>query len=221
MEDPPVPSKTKIPDWFKKIPAQDKTFGGDPRDNSTVKKCMPFLDSLTSGYMVTVPQDIAITKTPDQGTKAYWGFTPPGHDLLFDLDRPLHRTEGMPVPEGYNEYVWRMVTYPRVETPPGYSILVTHPFNRYDLPFLTMTGIIDSDKVHARLGLNMWLRDDFEGIIPKGTPVAQILPFKREAWTHENLPPFDKKRELQENFKIRSILNRSYQYNFWQKKTYD
>jgi hypothetical protein len=141
--------------------------------------------------------------------------------LLFDLDKPLHRTQDMPVPHGYNQYVWRLIAYPRVETPKGYSMIVTHPFNRYDLPFLTMTGIVDSDQVQARLAINMWLRDDFEGIIEKGTPIAQIFPFKREDWVHESLPPFSKKRDLQDTFKVRSVMNRSYMRQFWQKKSYE
>lgn len=222
VEQPPVPAKLVIPEWFKKIPAEDKSMAwGDPRDAATVKKCMPFLDSLTAGYMVVTPQDIKISKNETGGTMAYWGATPPGADVLFDLDKPLHRSEGMPVPDGYNKYVWRMVAYPRIETPSGYSVMVTHPFNRYDLPFLSMTGIIDSDKVHARLAINMWLRDDFEGIIEKGTPIAQIFPFKREDWIHESLPPFSRKRELQDTFKVRSVMNRSYMRQFWQKKSYE
>jgi hypothetical protein len=222
VEQPPIPAKLAIPEWFKKIPAEDPALKwGDPRDASTVKKCIPFLDALTAGYMIVTPQDIKISKTETNGTMAYWGAKPPGGDILFDLDQPLHRTKGMPVPSGYNEYVWRMMAYPRIETPDGYSIMVTHPFNRYELPFLTMTAVIDSDKVQSRLALNMWLKDDFEGIIEKGTPVAQIFPFKRENWVHESLPPFPFKRELQENFKIRSVMNRSYMRQFWQKKSYE
>ena len=137
IEQPPMPAKLAIPEWFKKIPSEDPAMKwGDPRDAATVKKCMPFLDSLTAGYMVVTPQDIKIAKNETQGTMAYWGATPAGADVLFDLDQPLHRSKGMPVPHGYNEYVWRMIAYPRIETPAGYSIMVTHPFNRYDLPFL-------------------------------------------------------------------------------------
>ena len=57
--------------------------------------------------------------------------------------------------------------------------------------------------------------------IEKGTPVAQIFPFKREDWVHESLPPFSKKRELQDTFKVRSVMNRSYMRQFWQKKSYE
>jgi hypothetical protein len=220
-EDPPVPAKKTIPQWFKDIPHEDKTFGGDLRDNATVKKCMPFFDSLTAGYMVTVPQDIAITKTEYGGKKSYWGYINQGADLVMDYDRPEHRTKGMPTPEGYEDGIWRMIVYPRIYTPKGYSVLVTHPFNRYDLPFLSLTGIIDTDSIHTRLAISMYLKKDFEGVIEKGTPVAQIFPFKREDWTHEVLPSLDKLETQKEDFKIRSVMNRSYMRQFWHKKTYE
>ena len=31
------------------------------------------------------------------------------------------------------------------EMPAGYSLLITHPFNRHDLPFVTLTGLVDAD----------------------------------------------------------------------------
>jgi hypothetical protein len=71
-----------------------------------------------------------------------------------------------------------------IELPPGYSLLVTHPVNRNDLPFLTLTGIVDADRyrdnfIHFPA---YWREAGFNGVLPKGTPVAQCLPFKRDAW---------------------------------------
>jgi hypothetical protein len=72
-----------------------------------------------------------------------------------------------------------------IELPPGYSLLVTHPINRPELPFATLTGLVDADRyrdnfVHfpAR-----WRDPDFNGVLAKGTPVAQCLPLKRDSWT--------------------------------------
>jgi len=31
--------------------------------------------------------------------------------------------------------------------PAGYSLLITHPFNRHDLPFVTLTGLVDADSL--------------------------------------------------------------------------
>ncbi len=63
----------------------------------------------------------------------------------------------------------------------------THPINRDDLPFTTLTGLVDVDLyslafVHfpAR-----WRDPAFNGTLAKGTPVAQCLPIRRESWVEQ------------------------------------
>jgi hypothetical protein len=72
-----------------------------------------------------------------------------------------------------------------IEAPPGYALMFTHPANRFDLPFTTLTGLVDCDRYHqswihfpAR-----WHDEGFSGVLPRGTPVAQCFPVKRETWT--------------------------------------
>jgi len=218
-EDPPVPAYKKIPQWFKDIPQESKDNPEKAfRFASTVKKCTPFVDSLTSGYMICVPQDIGIKKVDGELT-TMWG-VPREDGLVLGPDLPMSRYDGMPVPDVYSQLVWRMPTYARIETPPGYSVLITHPINRYELPFLTMSAIIDTDKIHLAIDLNMWINDNFEGIIERGTPVAQVIPFKRENWEHSVLKNYTVEQSQKEIFKIKSNLNRPYQRFFWSKKTY-
>jgi len=232
VEDPPVPAKTVIPDWFKKIPPEreNRSVGSIvPRNFSTVKKCVPYLDALTTGYMLRIPQDINIVRDPiSNEVFAHWGYSrfaryPNTKDemIIFDTDKPLHRHEGLPVPPGYLTIPWRLEVYPTIETPKGYSSLITHPFNRYDLPFLSLTGVIDTDNLHVPLAVTLYLREDFVGILEKGTPVAQVLPFKRENWTHEVCPPYDDTTFHKTKFTIQSNMIRSYSKNFWAKKSYD
>jgi hypothetical protein len=72
-----------------------------------------------------------------------------------------------------------------LELPEGYSALFMNPMNRFDLPFINTTGIVDSDKVHLLGTFPFFILKDWEGTIPAGTPYMQILPFKREDWDHE------------------------------------
>src|SRR5262245_2197742 len=65
-----------------------------------------------------------------------------------------------------------------------------HPVNRFDLPFTTLAGLVDSDRYHdnwihfpAR-----WHDLNFRGVLPKGTPVAQCVPVKRESWVARTAP---------------------------------
>ena len=77
--------------------------------------------------------------------------------------------------------VLRMFMFWAVHTPPGYSVLVTAPFNRTDLPFEPLTGVIDTDRSNSILHLPMFCNlPDGMHVIEKGTPVAQVIPFKRE-----------------------------------------
>ena len=72
-----------------------------------------------------------------------------------------------------------------VELPLGYSALYTHPLNRFELPFLTASGVVDNDKVHLPGTMPFFLLKGVQGVLPAGTPYAQIIPFKREHWEAE------------------------------------
>jgi hypothetical protein len=78
-----------------------------------------------------------------------------------------------------------------IEAPAGYAILFTHPVNRFDLPFTTLTGLVDCDRYsHSWIHFPAhWHDVNFSGVLPKGTPIAQCLPVKRENWTAD-IGPF-------------------------------
>ena len=71
-----------------------------------------------------------------------------------------------------------------IEAPEGYALLFTHPANRFDLPFTTLTGMVDCDRYHDNWVHfpAHWHDTGFSGVLPKGTPVAQCYAVKREAW---------------------------------------
>ena len=48
----PVPIKLNIPEWYKKLTHSIET--------RTVKGCIPFLETLTTGYLLKLDQDIYI-----------------------------------------------------------------------------------------------------------------------------------------------------------------
>jgi hypothetical protein len=72
-----------------------------------------------------------------------------------------------------------------IKTPKGYSSVFTHPINRPDLPFYTLGGVIDTDKWGEAGSHPFLLKKGWEGIIPAGTPIIQIIPFKREGWVNK------------------------------------
>jgi hypothetical protein len=216
----PQPSLKYIPDWFKSIPAVRHVDGQvrTGRASSTVKGCLPFLDAMSTGYTISLGQDIEV-QDKDNTKVLFWTSNRDPYSQFLEADYPETRSEGMPVPYGYDSNIWRVNTGIIPVVDPGCSILVTHPFNRYDLPYLVLSGVIDADKAHRTLAANIYIRKDFVGIIDKDTPLLQIFPFKRENWKKEDTL-HNKKENLLNDWKLLSTIERSYQKNFWSKKTY-
>jgi hypothetical protein len=104
--------------------------------------------------------------------------------------------------------------------PKGWSLLLTHPLNRFDLPFATTSGIIDSDEWWAGGNIPFFFKENFEGIIPKGTPFAQLIPIKRSSWTsYTSVLSVSRNTYLAD--KARSVPIGWYKKNIWTKKKYD
>ena len=65
-----------------------------------------------------------------------------------------------------------------------------------------------------------YVKDDFEGIIPQGTPIAQIIPFRQEKWLSKI------KKGLIEKALVHASasgakLSGWYKTTFWTKKNYE
>jgi hypothetical protein len=69
------------------------------------------------------------------------------------------------------------------------------------------------------VNLPFLLKDNFEGLIPKGTPIAQIIPIKRDNWNSE-VKDYNKNASFDIDM-IKSIVERSYKKTIWKKKNYD
>jgi hypothetical protein len=152
-------------------------------DDDTAKRCPPFIDAMTFGFLIPLICDVKV----ENGEFTWANDLPPGgavrlprspigfHDAsqvtgtpIFDADRFLIKFHNL----------WT------IQAPEGYSLLFTHPANRFDLPFTTLTGLVDCDRYHD-VPINFpahWHDANFSGVLPKGTPVAQCLPVKREIW---------------------------------------
>jgi hypothetical protein len=211
-----TPAKNHVPDWYKKIPKWDNNeiFEVGRGFNTTVKQCVPFLDALTSGYMIVLPNDLYVKN--DNGVPLItWvnsDFPPKTRNNVADLKL---------VPTGYYplEFTWQTGVANKI--PLGYSMLFTHPINRYDLPFITLSGIIDGGFVMNQNGnIPFYVKTDFEGVIPMGTPIAQLIPFRQENWSSKTTHGLTKIG--QENVKrAGSVISGWYKKTFWTKKKYD
>jgi hypothetical protein len=213
---PLVPMRTALPQWYKD---GERFLGGKPslypKSNSSLKLCVPFLDALTSGYMVQCPQDLLVEKLEDGSVGIGWKYEA---DIIDKRDPAS--TPTLPIPTGHvsTNYIWKLPLYIRV--PKGYSVLFTHPLNRHDLPFTTLSGVVDADYAVPGGALPFFLKSGFTGIIPRGTPIAQLIPFKREDWTLKETKGLKKEGEI-ETYNSLSVISGWYKKHHWRKKTYN
>lgn len=216
----PKPAKNFFPEWYKKLPKFENNkfdvFSDSVgvKANLTAKSCMPFFDSFMNGYIQETWCDIFIKKEENSI-----------HFFYSNMPEIMSVRKNVSLKEMNNdffysaEFEWKQYWIPKM--PKGYSMLYTHPLNRTDLPFFSFSGIIDNDKYYKeKIAGNhpFFIKKDFNGIIPKGTPMYQMIPIKRERW-------FSKKINHDKNWENTEIGPRSFFYDgykklFWQKKEF-
>ena len=178
----PVPAVQGLPDWFKGLP--QRNFSPLLQtEQLTVKKCPPFIDAMTAGFLMPLATDLKV----ENGEFA-WDFAVAGAVSTNVPVAPIGFHDGSQV-EGTpffakDRFIIKFTNHWTIELPAGYSLLVTHPINREDLPFRTLTGLVDADLYHDNFVHfpARWHDENFSGVLAKGTPVAQCLPLKRENW---------------------------------------
>jgi len=211
-----VQAKSVVPEWYKKIPKikNEDDFDMETGFKKTIKNCIPFLDSLTSGYMIVLPYDIYV-KNNDGNPYISW------HQQIKNPPTWRENLETLnlvPFEHYPREYLWKTNT--AITLPVGYSALFTHPLNRHDLPFTTLSGIVDGGLVLSPKGnYPFYIKKNFEGVIHQGTPIIQILPFRQENWISEIKKELNKEAEkhYQSSF---SVFKGFYKDKFWIKKQY-
>ena len=127
-------------------------------------------------------------------------------------------------PRGYHAKHFAWWADWAVELPEGYSALYTHPLNRFELPFLTTSGVVDNDKVSLPGTMPFFVFKGVRGILPAGTPYAQIIPFKREHWESAIEVSSDTEAMIAKNkansAKYRKPDGGVYQREVWERRKY-
>lgn len=172
----PEPASAFIPDWYKNMDSYiggDKKPRGDGSTTATIKRCMPVFDAIVAGYVITLPADVYVSiKNGEQIFE--WSA------LGLIQWHPIEQAPSHPDRNAYPYPKW--INYWAIKTPKGYSTLFVQPMHR-ESAFSILPGIVDTDQYTAPINFPFVINDPkFEGMIPKGTPIAQVIPFKREAW---------------------------------------
>tara|TARA_S200002703_G_scaffold86546_1_gene74574 strand:+ start:1083 stop:1814 length:732 start_codon:yes stop_codon:yes gene_type:complete len=221
----PEPSVLSIPLWYKELKHSPEL--------KTVKGCIPFLDTLTTGYIIKMPIDYHLTHNlKKDGNRYAKGYTEiydtAGVNLNTKENNDAHpiiqvgkkcpfasKNKDLPFHKIYNPWT--------IKTPPGYSCLFLPPMNNSDDRFSIIPGIVDTDTFISEINFPIIINGDkypmLETTIEMGTPLVQVIPFKREKWKMK----VDSKGGLSKikiNFLQRLKMINVYKSKWWSKKTW-
>ncbi|ULR42359.1 DUF6065 family protein [Rhizobium sp. K102] len=171
----PVRAKTALPDWFRRLPAVDEAHVSSNNSGLTVKRCMPFLDAMATGWVIGLAASVRMEisdggKTVDCG----WDF-----DRTLVSNHASHQVAGNPreplPPCKFHNY-WT------IRTPPGWSCLFVPPLNRPNGVFEVVAGVVDTDTYQSEIHFPFFATgEDGLHVLERGTPIVQIIPFRRDA----------------------------------------
>ena len=173
----PQPASKFIPDWYKNMESYiggEKKPSGNGGSKATVKRCMPVFDAINAGYIITSPADVYV-RIKDGQQFFEWS------SLGLISFHPIEQAPEHPAKNRHAYPKW--MNHWAIRTPKGYSTMFVQPMHR-DSIFTILPGVVDTDEYYSPVNLPFTVNNpEFEGLIPKGTPIAQVIPFKRESWT--------------------------------------
>ena len=213
----PYPAKKNIPDWFKALPMKTGNLG---INTSTIKRCSPFLDALSVGYIIPLASDVEFHTNEDgSGVDYKWLFHKPMVDNHNASQVSASKCPNPLDPRPPMKFLnWWMI-----KTPPDYSLLFVQPLNRVEKRFVCYSGMVDYPYYQYEY-INFpffFLEDNFNGIIEAGTPLMQVIPVRKDS-----LLPIYKCREFTDKDKkktgwmrrIKGSINDSVYRNHMHKK---
>jgi hypothetical protein len=170
----PKPAKAALPDWFRRLPAVDETELGPRSNGLTVKRCMPFLDAMTTGWIIPLAATVRL-EIRDGGASFDCGWE---FDRVMVSNHHAYQIKGHPAaprPPGKFHNYWT------VRTRPGWSCLFVPPLNRDPLPFVPLAGVVDTDSYTSLIHFPFIpVAPDGLYVLEAGTPLVQVIPFRRD-----------------------------------------
>lgn len=176
----PAPARARLPDWLRRMPARSfsETHGTEVR---TAKQCPPFVDAMSHGFTIPLPCDVAVS-----GGRLSWDWDLPPLSIEAHPRSPVSffapaQVAGTPLHRDTSAIV-KFNCFWTIALEEGWSLFATHPVNRDDLPFRAITGLVDADRF-TDVGIlfpAVWTAPDFEGVLPRGLPIAQCFPVRRD-----------------------------------------
>lgn len=169
---PVLPANKYLPSQWKSLPRCCNSV-------KTAKSCPGISDWLTMGYIIPAWTDFEITQKDNKiisatamNNKMFLG----SHSSVQNLDLFSHKSHLSDTIKLPCEW--------RIKTSKGWSIQIVPLWYFQHQPWETLPGVIHSDNHSTQVNINMILTSCEENItVSAGTPLVQIIPYKRESVT--------------------------------------
>ena len=184
----PVLASEVQPDWWKKSKVQEIVRG---RVRHTIRACPAMEDWLKMGYYIVSSRNIKVhigMSDEDVGSEISFAddfeggeYSSPSHPV--DQFGGVFNFLGKDVAPVRDAFKMRNPW--NITTPKGYSVFYLDPFLHQSPYFAVWPGILDTDKFNKNIDnaqVIFYPKVDHSFIIEKGTPLVQIIPFRREEW---------------------------------------
>lgn len=171
----PFPSRKFLPDWYKALPS--KRNKENTLENGTLKRCPPFLDAMTVGWIIPLVSDVEIISNGDaSGINYKWNFY---KTVIENHTQDQITTQESPNPN-LPKPPLKFLNYWYIKVPKGWSVLFVPPINRPDPRFTCLSGLVDVDGYHEYINFPFFFNQpNYTGILKAGTPLVQAIPIKR------------------------------------------
>ncbi len=209
----PVPATAMLPEWFRKLQPVDIEFRTVENHANTIKRCIPFIDAMTTGYILRMPADVSVeVNASGDNVRTSSLFARP----IIDSHKS-YQIKGAPeLPRAAMKIMplWTIVT------PPGWSTLFTPLLNRTNDLIDVYSGIVDTDKYNIPVNIPFFMKP-VGGIfvIPRGHPICQIIPFRRsnDKVSIRSSTPDEIKQSAKQNLSVFSMAS-WYRKIIWSKR---
>ena len=177
----PILAKDYLPEWWKNQKIHEVNTG---LVGHTIQACPAMDDWLKIGWYIIANKDHEIICGKDYGEDRDIQFTTDSPDASPSHPHsqfgPFVFLEEHPIKDAFKfKMPWNIIL------PEGYSMFYFDPFLFQNKWFSVWPGIIDGDGFNKNMDnaqLILYPRQQKSFTIKKGTPICQIIPFRREEW---------------------------------------
>jgi hypothetical protein len=169
----PRPAGQLLPQWLKTMPTKNM----HERSSKNIKHCPVIPEFLTQGYIVPMWCDTILRVG---NSDADWSWNTASDEFRWEIHSDDQLINHIPE-HSKDRLVFKAVSPWYVKTPPGYSVYQMPLFYHFNRDFDILPGSIRTD-MYYEINQQVMVKHNSEIFIPRGTPFAWYIPYKRNKY---------------------------------------